>query len=51
VDNWGDFDIDGLKAGTMYKVVFDKTGYYSKTIEVYLNTDKFIGTVSLVKKM
>jgi Fe-S-cluster-containing dehydrogenase component len=51
VDNWGDFEIDGLKKGAMYKVDVQSAGYYSKTFEVYFNTDKYMGDLTLIKSL
>jgi Fe-S-cluster-containing dehydrogenase component len=48
-NNFGDFEFDGLSAGT-YSVKFKCKGYTTKTVRVDLKTDKYLGVVNLTKR-
>ncbi len=48
-NNFGDFEFDGLGAGT-YSVKFRCRGYATKTVHVDLKTDKYLGVVNLTKR-
>lgn len=48
-NNFGDFEFDGLGAGT-YSVKFKCKGYATKTVHVDLETDKYLGVVNLTKR-
>jgi Fe-S-cluster-containing dehydrogenase component len=48
-NNFGDFEFDGLGAGT-YSVKFKCQGYAAKTIHVDLKTDKYLGVANLTKR-
>ena len=46
-DNYGDFEFEGLKANSRYRVVIKKTGYIDREIEVILKRDVNLGEVLL----
>jgi NAD-dependent dihydropyrimidine dehydrogenase PreA subunit len=48
-NNFGDFEFDGLGAGT-YAVKLKCKGYATKTVHVDLKTDKYLGVVNLTKR-
>lgn len=47
-NNYGNFEIDGLDVGK-YAVKLESTGYASKTIDVDLKTDTYLGDIILAK--
>ena len=46
---FGDFMFDGLSSGK-YSVKIDAAGYASKTIEIDLKADTYLGAIALAKK-
>ena len=46
-DTFGDFEFNGLKADTRYRVTIRKTGYVEREIEVTLKQDVNLGEVLL----
>ena len=46
-DTFGDFEFNGLKADTRYRVIIRKTGYVEREIEVTLKQDVNLGEVLL----
>ena len=47
-NNFGDFEFDGLNPGK-YTVKIECAGYASKTIDVDLKTDDYLGAIALTK--
>jgi Fe-S-cluster-containing dehydrogenase component len=48
-NNFGDFEFDGLGAGK-YSAKLECKGYKAKTVNVDLNTDKYLGVVKLARR-
>ena len=45
-DNYGDFEFEGLKPNSRYRVVVKKTGYVDREIDVTLKRDVNLGEIA-----